>query len=111
MLARNGMTPTEIGKILTDERTLVPSEIVGNAHTRKDGIKRGWNRNTVKRILQNVTYLRLGIKWKHKKINYKSKKTMIMPKEDRIIVKDMHTPIIDEETFNIVQDMIKAEQE
>ena len=39
MLARNGKTPTEIGKILTDERTLVPSEIVGNGHTRKDGIK------------------------------------------------------------------------
>ena len=31
-----------------------------------------------------------------------------MPKEDRIIVKGMHTPIIDEETFNIVQDMIKS---
>lgn len=27
MLARNGMTPTDIGKILTDERVLVPSEI------------------------------------------------------------------------------------
>ncbi|MCI8384337.1 MAG: hypothetical protein HFJ33_05710 [Clostridia bacterium] len=33
---------------------------------------------------------------------------MIMPKEDRIIVKGMHTPIIDEEIFNIVQDMIKS---
>lgn len=33
---------------------------------------------------------------------------MIMPKEDRIIVKGMHTPIIDEETFNVVQDMIKS---
>ena len=108
MLARNGMTPTEIGKILTDERTLVPSEIVGNGHTRKDGIKRGWNRNTVKRILQNVTYLGWVSNVNTKKINYKSKKTMIMPKEDRIIVKDMHTPIIDEETFNIVQDMIKS---
>lgn len=108
MLARNGMTPTEIGKILTDERTLVPSEIVGNRHTRKDGIKRGWNRNTVKRILQNVTYLGWVSNGNTKKINYKSKKTMIMPKEDRIIVKGMHTPIIDEETFNIVQDMIKS---
>ena len=29
MLARNGKTPTEIGKILTDERTLVPSEVEG----------------------------------------------------------------------------------
>lgn len=108
MLARNGMTPTEIGKILTDERTLVPSEIVGNAHTRKDRIKRGWNRNTVKRILQNVTYLGWVSNGNTKKINYKSKKTMIMPKEDRIIVENMHTPIIDEETFNIVQDMIKS---
>ena len=27
MMARNGMTPTDIGKILTDERVLVPSEI------------------------------------------------------------------------------------
>ncbi len=82
--------------------------IVGNGHTRKDGIKRGWNRNTVKRILQNVTYLGWVSNGNTKKINYKSKKTMIMPKEDRIIVKNMHTTIIDEETFNIVQDMIKS---
>ena len=27
MLARNGKTPTEIGKNLTDEKVLVPSEI------------------------------------------------------------------------------------
>ena len=108
MLARNGKTPTEIGKILTDERTLVPSEIVGNGHTRKDGIKRGWNRNTVKRILQNVTYLGWVSNGNTKKINYKSKKTMIIPKEDRIIKKGMHTPIVDEETFNIVQEMIKS---
>ena len=108
MLARNGKTPTEIGKILTDERTLVPSEICGNGHTRKDGIKRGWNRNTVKKILQNVTYLGWVSNGNTKKVNYKSKKTLIMPKEDRIIVKGMHTPIVDEETFNIVQDMIKS---
>ena len=108
MLARNGKTPTEIGKILTDEKTLVPSEICGNRHTRKDGIKRGWNRNTVKKILQNVTYLGWVSNGNTKKVNYKSKKTLIMPKEDRIIVKGMHTPIVDEETFNIVQDMIKS---
>ncbi len=86
----------------------MPSEIVGNGHTRKDGIKRGWNRNTVKRILQNVTYLGWVSNGNTKKINYKSKKTMIMPKEDRIIVKNMHTPIIDEETFNIVQEQIES---
>ena len=30
MMARTGQTPTEIGKILTDEKVLVPSEICGN---------------------------------------------------------------------------------
>jgi len=102
------MTPTQIGRIMTDEKVLVPSEVVGNAHIRKDGIKRGWNRNTVKRILQNVTYLGWVSNGNLKKINYKSKKVIIMPKEDRIIKKGMHTPIIDEETFNIVQDMLKS---
>lgn len=107
-MARQGMTPTQIGKILTDEKVLVPSEIVGNRHTRKNGIKRGWNRNTVKNILQNVTYLGWVSNGNVKKINYKSKKTIIMPIEDRIIVEGMHTPIIDKETFDIVQEMIKS---
>ena len=108
MFARKGKTPTEISKILSTENALVPSEIVGNTHTRKDENTIGWNRNTVKRILQNVTYLGWVSNGNTKKINYKSKKTIVMPKEDRIIVKNMHTPIIDEETFNIVQDMIKS---
>ena len=106
-LARSGKVPTEIGRILTKENTLVPSEVVGNSHIRKDEIKRGWNRNTVKRILTNVTYLGWVSNGNVRKINYKSKKIMTMGKEDRIIVKGMHKPIIDEETFYIVQEMIK----
>ena len=33
---------------------------------------------------------------------------MIMPMEERIIVEDMHEPLVDKETFNIVQDLIKS---
>ena len=33
-----------------------------------------------------------------------------MPKEERIIIKNMHMPLIDQETFDIVQDMIKSRQ-
>ena len=33
---------------------------------------------------------------------------MVMPVENRIIVKGMHTPIIDEETFNTVQELLKS---
>ena len=108
MLAKNGMTPTNIARLLTKEKVLLPSEVVGNNHLRKDGIARGWNRNTVNRILQNITYLGHVSNGNKKKISYKSKKVMVMPKEERIIVKNMHTPLIDQETFDIVQDMIKS---
>jgi len=107
-LAKTGMTPTAIGKILTDEKVTVPSESVGNVHTRKGEIKRGWNRNTVVKILQNVTYLGWVSNGNVKKASYKSKKMLIMPKENRIIKKGMHEPLVDEKTFNIVQDMIKS---
>ena len=58
--------------------------------------------------MQNVTYLGWVSNGNVKKINYKSKKIMTMPIEERTIVKGKHTPLIDEETFNIVQDMIKS---
>lgn len=93
---------------MTLKKVLLPSEICGNNHTRKTAIRRGWNRNTINRILKNVTYLGWVSNGNTKKINYKSKKTMVMPKENRIIVKNMHTPIIDLETFEIVQRMIET---
>ena len=58
--------------------------------------------------MQNVTYLGWVSNGNVKKINYKSKKIMTMPMEERTIVKGKHTPIIDKETFDIVQDMIKS---
>lgn len=58
--------------------------------------------------MQNVTYLGWVSNGNVKKINYKSKKIITMPMEERTIVKGKHTPLIDEETFNIVQDMIKS---
>lgn len=58
--------------------------------------------------MQNVTYLGSVSNGNVKKINYKSKKVMIMPMEERIIVEDMHEPLVDKATFNIVQDLIKS---
>lgn len=108
-LAKDGKTPTEIARIMTEDKARLPSDVVGNTHTRsKSEIKRGWNRNTVKRILQNVTYLGWVRNGTLKKVSYKSKKILVLPKEKWIIKKGMHEPIIDEETFNIVQELIKS---
>lgn len=106
-LALNGYTATQIAKVLSDKKELLPSEVCGNTHIRRGGIKRGWNKNTVNRILQNITYLGWVSNGNTRKVNYKSKKILVMPKEDRIIIKNMHAPIIDEETFEKVQELIK----
>lgn len=48
-LAREGMTPTEIARIMTEKGNTVPSDVVGNTHTRNPNeVKRGWNRNAIK---------------------------------------------------------------
>lgn len=108
-LARDGLTPTAISKIMTEKKYKVPSDVVGNTHTRtSDEIKRGWNRNAVKRILTNPVYLGNVVNGKLRKINYKSKKILNMPKEDWIIVENQHEPLVDKETFDIVQLLIKS---
>ena len=107
-LAKEGNTPTAIGKILTEEKIPVPSEVVGNNHTRKGAVKRGWNRNTVIKVLQNVTYLGWVSNGNTKKASYKSKKVLIVPKEERTVIKGMHEPLVDEATFNLVQQQIES---
>lgn len=103
------MTPSDIAVKLSERKIPLPSEVVGNSHTRNQSeIKRGWNRNTVIKILKNETYLGYVRNGTIKKINYKSKKMILVPHEDWIIKKGMHEPIIDEETFRIVQEQIKT---
>lgn len=108
-LASDGLTPTSISKIMTEKKYKCPSDVVGNTHTRtSDEIKRGWNRNAIKRILTNQVYLGNVINGKLRKINYKSKKILNMPMDEWIIVKNQHEPLVDKETFDIVQQLIRS---
>ena len=47
------------------------------------------------------------MQFKRKKVNYKSKKRINVPEEERYICKNTHEPIIDEESFNTVQQILK----
>ena len=107
-MAKRGTTPTDIAEHLSKRGLKLPSEVIGNVHTKSDEIKRGWNRNTVVNILRNETYLGYVRNGTLKKISYKSKKVLAIPHNEWIIKKGMHEAIIDEETFNIVQEQIKS---
>ncbi|QIB69752.1 recombinase family protein [Aminipila butyrica] len=65
-----------------------------------------WNAVTVRRILKNEMYLGIMVQGVHKKVSYKSKKCVPMPKEDWFMVEGTHDAIIDQETFELVQKML-----
>ncbi len=104
-----GTLPTDVAQWLNDNNVPVPSESVGNAHTRRyNEVKRKWNRTTVVRIAKDRTYLGNVINGKSKKVSYKSKRIIQIPNEEQIEVKGMHEPLVDQETFDIVQRMIES---
>ncbi|MDO5556633.1 MAG: recombinase family protein [Clostridia bacterium] len=108
-MAKTGITPTEIAKIMTKEEQRLPCDVVGNRHTRTvDEIKRRWNRNTVVKILKNKVYLGYVKNGTMRKVSYKNKKILALPEEDWILVEGKHTPIIDVETYNLVQEQITS---
>lgn len=55
-----------------------------------------WSRTAINSILRNITY-----------IGFNSWKPKNAPEDQRIIMKGEHTPLIDEEKFNHVQDLIR----
>lgn len=103
------MLPIRIAEILTKDKVPVPSEMIGNVHTRNaNEIKRNWTRSSIVNILKNETYLGIVRNGMHKKISYKSKKILISERKDWITKENMHEPLVDKETFDIVQSLIQS---
>lgn len=75
----------------------------GGKYSEKYGM---WAVNTVKRILRNKTYIGTLIQGRERKLSYKSKKVIIAPENEWIVIENNHEPIIDEKTFYTVQKLI-----
>ncbi len=65
-----------------------------------------WSKATIYRMLKTRTYMGDLEQGRHKKISYKSKKTVWLPQEEWIVVPQTHEPIIDPETFARVQKLL-----
>lgn len=91
-----GTLPTDVAQWLNDNNVPVPSESVGNAHTRRyNEVKRKWNRTTVVRIAKDRTYLGNVINGKSKKVSYKSKRIIqISTEEQKEVIYQNHGDII-----------------
>lgn len=104
-LEGNGLT--KIAQILTKDGVPVPGETRNIGKTRKTALYSSWKQTTIRRILDNRVYLGELVQFKRRKINYKSKRRITVPEEERYICKGTHEAIIDEEDFNTVQNILK----
>lgn len=107
-MAYEGMSCKAIADTLSQEKIPIPS-IYGNLNR---GIKSSsyglWCSRTISDILKNETYIGNLTQGKRRVINYKIKKEIRVPKEEWIVIKDTHEPIIDKRIFEVVQSMYKS---
>jgi hypothetical protein len=100
ILSERGVpTPTQYKK----SKGLAFANPNGGAFSTKYGL---WAPNTVRRILRNEAYIGTLIQGRERKVSYKSKKVAIAPKDEWIVIKDNHPPIVCENTFHKVQKLI-----
>ena len=75
--------------------------------TPKTPCKSLWSSGTVYQMLHNQTYAGDLVQGRHKKVSYKSKRTVWLPKAQWIVVENTHEAIIDKDTYNTVQQMMQ----
>lgn len=102
-----------IANILTADKVLTPTKYKQQKGLKYENTRAGvgnalgqWNKHTVKYILRSQMYIGNMVQHRQKKVSYKSKKKVFLPKEDWIVVENTHEPIIDKVTFNKVQDIL-----
>lgn len=103
-----GLSADKIAKKLNENCVLSPMEYKKSIGLNFDtGFKKNakslWTPKAVFRILENPIYIGTLEQKKYTTINYKIKKLINVPKEERIIIENNHQPIIEKELFENVQ--------
>lgn len=99
-----GIAPMQIAYKLTAENIPTPSSVIGNKHSRKNEFTRkDWNAHVIRRMLRNELYIGNLVLGRSKKLSYKSKKIVQVEKENWIINKNTHEPIVSQEIFDMAQ--------
>lgn len=106
-LASSGMTYYQIKDKLTSEKVPTPSMIRNNNRKGKMAKKGIWSTRTIKGILSNELYLGDMVQNRRSRISYKIRKVVSNNKEDYIIVKNTHEPLIDKKTFYKINELLE----
>lgn len=109
-LCMSGKGPTQIAVQLREEQISIPAYY----YYKKNGVKiigfdpvkpYYWSSTTVGKILENEVYLGHTVNLKFTTLSYKNKKRVKRPESERIRIENTHEPLIDQTTWDIVQDI------
>jgi len=110
-LCLDGNGPEQIARILTERNVPTPSTSrylrTGNRCGYVPEFPCGWLSCTVREILDRKEYLGHTVNFKKTRKSYKSKKVLNNSADKQAVFKHTHEPIIDEETWNRVQEIRK----
>lgn len=105
--AKEEWSLNKIADYLTSKKIPIPSIHKNSNRGVKTKIFEVWDPNTVKDILTNEMYIGNMVQGKTTKLSLKSKKITYIPKEDWVVVENTHEAIVDKETFDLVQVILK----
>lgn len=108
----SGLGTTRIAQVLNREQIPSPGlyrqmrekntpYYIGTPH-------KSWSKATVHRLLTTRTYAGDMEQGRHRRVSYKSPKTVWLPREQWIVVPGTHPGIIDRQTFELVQQRLHS---
>ncbi|MEG0873558.1 MAG: recombinase family protein [Clostridia bacterium] len=109
--AKSGKSCRAIAQDLTLSKIPTPSEYAVSKGYKVTNISTHWADNRIREILLNEVYIGNMVQGRMKKLSYKSKKNIRLPKSEWKVVKNTHEPIIDEETFLKAAEMINIRRQ
>lgn len=111
-LCASGRGPSQIARQLRQEKVLTPSHYyyqkTGTQLTNLDlAWPYHWTDHTVRHILENEVYLGRTVSMRYTTLSYKNKKQIQRPESEWLRFENTHEAIIDQELWNIVQEVRK----
>lgn len=111
-LAADGNNPPEIARILTEEKTLVPSAYTLQYHPEQCNMKAeigncDWNSNTVRTILNRQEYLGHTVLRKTVGTNFKTDQRRFTTEEEQLFFENTHEAIVTQELWDNAHRQLK----
>ena len=107
-MALEGVSCRQIAARLNEEHVPTPAAYAGLTISDPGPYTGLWSSERISDMLQNETYIGNMVQGRSVKISYKSRKCVKQPRDKWVVVEGTHEPIIDTETFQKVQMLIRS---